>query len=437
MNEPWLVIKLLETDNSRLVKESIITAEAKAGNDIFFQGCKLALDPMITFGLKQIEVKTDENGPGLTWDDFYITVSTFIDRTCTGNLARETVNDLKNRATKDQWNFWYRRLLLKDLRCGVSDKTINKAVKNHKQYEVPIFSCQLAHDSANHESKVCGKKLLETKLDGIRILTVLYPSGKVEQFSRTGKPLYNFAQVVQQFSGVASSVSEPMVFDGEIMSSSFQDLMTQVNRKENVSTNDAILYLFDMIPLKDFKNGSYKVPQSTRSENLANWFDDKLFLQLLNVKLVKQELVDLDTSEGYERYLKINQLAIDGGFEGILIKNPDAPYENKRSTAWLKLKPFIENTLEIIRVDEGTGRFTGTMGAILCSGFDDGKEITVSVGSGFSDKLRDDIWISKDKLIGELVEIRSDAITMNQDETFSLRFPRFRHFRGFKPGEKM
>jgi hypothetical protein len=166
MREPWMVMSLLEADNSRLAKESIINEEAIESNDVFFTGCKLALDSTVTFGIKQVGEKSDETGPGLAWDDFFNTVSTFIDRSCTGNAARDAVNELMNTATKEQWNNWYRRILIKDLRCGVSDKTINKAVKKYNKYLIPVFSCQLAHDSANHETKVTGKKLIEVKLDG-------------------------------------------------------------------------------------------------------------------------------------------------------------------------------------------------------------------------------------------------------------------------------
>jgi len=35
------------------------------------------------------------------------------------------------------------------------------------------------------------------------------------------------------------------------------------------------------------------------------------------------------------------------------------------------------------------------------------------------------------------VEVRADAITSNQDGTYSLRFPRFKTFRGFETGEKI
>ena len=42
-------------------------------------------------------------------------------------------------------------------------------------------------------------------------------------------------------------------------------------------------------------------------------------------------------------------------------------------------------------------------------------------------------------MIGQIVEVRADAITQNQDTTneWSLRFPRFLRFRGFEIGEKL
>jgi hypothetical protein len=69
MNTPWQVISDLETHNLRTNKEQIIEAEALAGNDEFFSGCRLALDSMITFGVKQVDTKTG-NGTGLSWETF-------------------------------------------------------------------------------------------------------------------------------------------------------------------------------------------------------------------------------------------------------------------------------------------------------------------------------------------------------------------------------
>jgi DNA ligase-1 len=442
MSDPcYTVISSLEDHPSRLNKEAIVLAQAEAGNNEFFEGCRLALDPMITFGIKQVPEKKDEDGAGLPWDSFTLALTGFVTRQVTGNTARDVIQAMMKSATKAEWNGWYRRILIKDLRCGTSEKTINKVVeKKYASYAIPVFSCQLAHDSANHESKVSGKKLIEVKLDGVRVITIVRSDGRVDMFSRNGKELVNFPHIVEQISAVvkAKSASKDMdlVLDGEIMSSSFQDLMTQVHRKSDVKANDAILNLFDVLPLEDFEKGTYDKTQQVRSTMVSFWVDQNKD-QLPNVTALTNELVDLDTDEGQTRYKEINAKAVAGGYEGIMIKDPEAGYECKRSVAWLKLKPFIEVSLEVVDVEEGTGRNVGRLGAIVCQGVDDGKAIRVNVGSGFSDSDRDSYWASRDSLLGQIVEVRADAVTQNQDGTYSLRFPRFLRFRGFEVGEKI
>ena len=438
MSDPcYSVISTLEDHNSRLDKEAIILAQAEAGNSQLFEGLRLCYDAMITFGLKQIPEKKDEDGPGLDWDSFSLITTGFVNRSFTGNLARDTVANMMKSATKAQWNGWYRRILIKDMRAGFSENTVNKVVeKKWPNYAIPVFSCQLAHDSANHESKVCGQKLIEVKLDGVRVITIVYPSGRVDQFSRNGKELVNFPHVKEQLAKVAQGFTEPMVLDGEIMSGTFQDLMKQIHRKSSAKANDAVLNLFDALPLSQFEQGESATTQEQRSEWLKAWFDANE-TALPNVTVVAQETVDLDTAAGQERYKEINALAIKGGYEGIMLKDPSAGYKCKRSVAWLKLKPFIEVSLTVVAVEEGTGKNVGRLGALVCEGDDDGRRILVNVGSGFSDDQRIDYWNNRKKVVRKVSEVRADAITQNQDGTYSLRFPRFLRFRGFVNGEKI
>ena len=437
MDRPEYVISALQDHPSRLNKEAIILAQAQAGNKDFFEGCRLALDPMITFGLKKIPERTGPDGPGMDMEAFTLAITGFVSRQVTGNTARYMIDNMMESSTNRQWNDWYRRILIKDLRCGVSDKTINKVVeRDFPDFIIPIFGCQLAHDSSNHESKLEGRKLVEVKLDGVRVITVVYPDGRVIQFSRNGKELTNFDLIREQFRKTCTGITEPVVFDGEVMSSSFQDLMKQVHRKSDVKTNDAVLYLFDYLPLEDFEKGLWARTQKERSEKLVHWKD--LWLEETpNIKILDQVELDLDTEEGQKEFSAINKMAIENGYEGIMIKDPEAPYECKRSTAWLKLKPFIEVSLEVIDIEEGTGRNVGRLGALVLEGVDDGREIRVNCGSGFSDNDRGVFWTGRDSLFGQIVEVRADAVTQNQDGSYSLRFPRFLRFRGFEIGEKI
>jgi len=433
MLKPWEVVAELEADASRLAKEAIIKRESIAGNDELFRGFRAAYDAMVTFGVKKVEEKSGD-GKGITSDAFWKTADSLSSRQVTGIAALTAINYLRMNATEQEWNQWYRRILIKDMRCGTSDTTVNKHAD--KKYAVPVFSCQLAHDGANHESKVSGKKLVEVKLDGVRVITIVYPSGAVSMFSRNGKELVNFPHIAKQISKHAIFFQEPMVLDGEVMSSSFQDLMKQVHRKSDVESNDAVLNLFDILTLKDFQAGLSSRTQIERSTWLKQWFTP-LADHMPNVDIVGQVLLDLENPEHQAKFKEINAQAIAGGYEGIMIKDPDAPYETKRSVAWLKQKPYIEVSLTVVGTEEGTGKNEGRLGALIVEGTDDGKLIRTNVGSGLTDDNRITYWAARDNLVGNIVEVRADAVTQNQDGTYSLRFPRFKGFRGFEPGEKL
>ena len=444
--QPQEVIAKLEADNSRLAKEAVIQSAMEEGLDEFFVGLRMALDPLVTFGVKQVPERSDVlTGQGLSWGNFETLANQLIKRELTGHAARDAIELAMGVATTEQWNMFYRRILIKDLRCGVSEKTVNKVAKKFPQYSIPIFTCPLAHDSANHEKKMIGKKQVEVKLDGVRVITVIQgdtshgKASRVEMFSRNGKQFHNFGHIIAEIEAVIKDSPPPydLVLDGEVMSANFQDLMKQVHRKDGKQSKDAVLHLFDMCPLSEFQKGIWDKPQSFRSQAVKAWVEqNKNVLQ--HVQALDWEDVDLDTPEGQNRFVELNKAAVDGGYEGVMIKDTNAPYECKRTHSWLKAKPFIEVTLKVADVEEGTGRNEGRLGAIIVEGEDDGYNYSLNCGSGFTDAQRDEYWAERDSLIGQLVEVRADARTQSQDsETYSLRFPRFKCFRGFEAGEKV
>lgn len=434
------VIKKLESDNSRLFKESVIEQEIKNNNTVFFEGCQMALDKLHVFGVKQVPEST-KDGPGCSWEQFKELARKLNNRTATGHAARDLIQFHMDIATQDQWNNWYRRILIKDLKCGVSEKTINAVAKKSKkpEYMVPVFSCMLAHDSANHEKKLIGKKLLDYKLDGVRVLAIYdADTDSVAMYSRNGKQFHNFGHIEKEIvDTLASKFTESMVLDGEMVSSSFQALMKQVHRKDNVEATDAKFALFDVLTLKEFKQGKSNLGCWDRHQQLQDLLADAKADS--NMFVVDKVECDFDTEQGQKTFKEYNATAIEKGFEGIMIKDRNAPYECKRSHYMLKAKPFIEVSLEVVATEEGTGRNAGKLGALICEGTDDGKFIKVNVGSGLTDDNRDEFWTNKDKLVGQIVEVRADAITKNQDadNEWSLRFPRFLRFRGFEAGEKI
>jgi DNA ligase-1 len=435
--QPQAIIQSLEADNSRLAKEEILKQAADAELTEFFDGVRMALDNLYTFGVKQVPVKDEEGGQGLAWTNFLELADGLYRRTLTGHAARDAVKLAMDVATKEQWNDWYRRILIKDLRCGVSEKTVNKVLKKSTIAPVPVFECMLAHDGANHEAKITGKKLVEPKLDGVRCLTVIdFESRTVIQYTRNGKVLENFGHITEYLEKFIDEFGRSYVLDGEVVSNSFNELMTQVHRKSDVQATDARLVVFDIIPLVEFKQGQSVMGQRRRTkflrENFSNIIADSGCMEI-----IAQREFDLDVFTDEIEFKDYNKQAIAAGFEGILIKDPDAKYECKRSASWLKQKPFIEVSLAVTAVEEGTGRNVGKLGAVVCDGEDDGKTIVVNVGSGFTDEQRAEFWAAKESLVGQVIEVRADAVSQNRDGTYSLRFPRFLRFRGFKVGEKI
>ena len=441
--QPQTIIQRLEADNSRLAKEDILKSAVEENLTEFFDGIRMALDNLYTFGVKQVPVKEADSGQGLSWDNFLELADSLYRRRLTGHAARDAIALAMDVATKEQWNDWYRRILIKDLRCGVSEKTVNKVLKGSAIAAVPVFECMLSHDSQNHESKVSGKKILQKKLDGVRCLTVVdYESRTVTQYTRNGKVLENFPHITKYLEDNLDNIARSYVIDGEMMSSSFQDLMKQVHRKDNVQSQDSVLNVFDILPLHEFKQGKSAMGQRRRLNFLKENFS-KIFGDSGCIEIVPWIEVDLDSLVGEVEFKDFNKKMLDEGYEGVMIKDVDAPYECKRSASWLKMKPFIEVSLTVTAVEEGTGKNEGRLGALVCDGVDDGKRIIVNVGSGFTDDQRIEFWAAYQadpaSLVGQVVEVRADAATRSQDseDTWSLRFPRFLRFRGFAKGEKI
>jgi len=425
--EAWKIIQELESDNSSLFKQSVLEQHIGAfGNKEFVEGLQLCLDPLVTFGVKQVPI-TSTMGAGVSWHDFKLLANELINRGLTGYAARDAIQTMAENCTIDQWNDWYRRILIKDLRCGTGAKLINKVQKD----TIPLFGCMLAHDGAKHPKKITGECFIEYKYDGVRVIAIVQ-NGDATLYSRNGKLLENFPHINEALS---RSEFEGLVFDGEVMSEDFQTLMKQVHRKEGAQTEDSYLAIFDMLTLEEFNAGGTDMTAFERRERLisvSSYFGYR-------TQLVQAINLNLDSENGQEAFKEMNKLALEEGYEGLMIKPIDQGYKCKRSHAWLKIKPFIEVTLKVVALEEGTGKNEGGLGALVVEGDDDGKFFHLNVGSGLTDENREQIWADQDNVIGQLVEIRADAATQSQDaeDTWSLRFPRFKTFRGFELGEKL
>lgn len=452
MSAGW-INKLNESD-SRLHKEAILESAlamaiiGDAGSIRLLKYLRMCYNPFVTFGVRQVPTTAGITEAANPWNEFDEVMAQLAKRELTGHAARDAILEISAKFDSDEWNTFCRPILLKDIRAGISEKTINKVCKK-TEYEIPVFSCQLA-TSMDGRPEMKGVKRLEPKLDGVRALFMVefnsedsglsrYPI--VTCYSRNGKVFENFDHISNQIMAHADVLSKKckvmghsmfdgFVLDGEVIGKSFNELMKQARRKSDVTAEDSIFYAFDVLPLADFRRGHWNAQLEKRIATLEEM--RPLFDKMDNVDLLPHINVDLDTAEGRDQFQRYCNDKVAEGFEGVMIKELKAPYLCKRTTEWLKYKPVITVDLEVIDVEEGTGKNIGRLGALVCHGVDHGKTITVNCGSGFSDIQRDDIWTNRSVVVGQTVEILADAVSQNQDGTYSLRFPRFVRFRDDK-----
>ena len=448
MSASW--VKKLNLSDSRLHKEDVIKQALEASvlgsqNAInFLSFVKACYNPYVVFGVRQVPDTvgiTDAENP---WEEFNELMCQLCQRRLTGHAARDAIQSMAERFDSDEWNTFLAPVLRRDLRAGISDKTINKICKK-TDYEIPIFGCQLATNSEGRP-EMKGTKRLEPKLDGVRALFTVIPSDfglTIVCYSRNGKVFENFGHIEEQISnnftkmvracnGVdqGRSLIDGFVLDGEVIGNTFQELMRQARRKDNVQADDSVFNIFDIIPLSDFREGHWNAQLRKRIALLDAM--RPVVDTLPNVELLPHIMVDLDTAAGKDQFNRYCRDMVEAGFEGVMVKELEAPYICKRSTDWMKFKPVYDYDLTVIGIEEGTGKNQGRMGALVCEGVDDDKHITVNVGSGYTDVERQSYWDDKESVIGQTAVVMADAITQNQDGSYSLRFPRFKTFRDDK-----
>jgi DNA ligase-1 len=461
--KPYEVIQALQATSSKLEKEQIVRDAFLSGCYDFFRGARLAYDALVTFGVKKAPKldEADDAVSTVTYTDFVILADQLRQRQLTGHAARDAIDDFLQRCSVVEWNDFYRRVLLKDLKVGASESTINKAlkslVKDHptaSEFIIPVFSVQLApSESYNRQtiSKLRGNVLVDIKYDGMRLSTTLdKEADEVIQYSRTGLVNESFPHVREALKRLMHKLPASCMIDGEIVGSSFNALMRKAT-KAGADTTDTTLIIFDIVPLDDFRAKFSPKTQLERHEVLVALKESGVVDECApggELYILPKTPLNLDTEEGqkalfdlFEEVMRLREK--DKKFEGLITKKPDAGYKCKRWNAWEKVKPYVDASLEVVGFEEGKPdtKNAGGLGALICRGQDGDMMIEVRVGSGFTDAERKAWWANPELVMGFIAEV--EAHEFSQDESkegtnmWSMRHPRLKGWRGGKPGEKM
>lgn len=273
----------------------------------------------------------------------------------------------------------------------------------------PLLSCEVPLDKVNFPIYV------STKFDGIRAMVI-----DSIVYSRSLKPIRN--KHVQKLFGKP----EYNGFDGELIVGDiyakdvFQKTTSGVMSKDGEP--DVTFHVFDLWNLPD---EDYESRQSVLQDLLLQ--DDTMS------SVVYTMIHKCHTAEDLDFFLKHEEKV---GGEGLIGRNPKGRYKYGRSTPKeqfsMKFKFFKTEEFEVIGFTERMHNSNeqkrdelgyaerssakegmipmNTLGSLVLKYGGD----TFNCGTGFSDALRDEIWVNQDKYLGKLASIRYMSVGMDK-----------------------
>lgn len=416
MKEIIKLFKQIQETSSTNDKKAIISANKD--NELFKKCLRFLLDTNITTGiadskLRKVDKKILQQKATIKFNNF----EEVMDYLKINNTGRnEDIANVKGFiydhyiADDDEFMF-YVQMVTKKYKLGADKKVVNACIPNL----IPTFNVQLG--TPIEKIKLTGneKIFISRKLNGTRCTFI-----GDKCMTRQGKEYTGLNHIIADLQKL---VGTNTFIDGELLYKNKEGLSdseafqkgTGIAMSKDSDKSELKLVVFDMFPLDEFKNGKSKEPYSNRKKQLIE-LDKKIKeLGTENLEIIQMCYEGYDHSEIW----KWLDYAEQNDWEGVII-NLDTPYECKRTKNLIKVKKFYTYDLEVIGVEEGTGRNKGTLGALVVKY----KNNTVNVGSGFTDEERSYYWNNQDEIIGRVIEVKYKEITTDKKTGLeSLQFP--------------
>lgn len=416
-------LKKLNSTNSSNEKLEIlksISDETKR----FFEVC---YNPRITFGIKKIPQYSKQSNDISLSEAIDFVLKNFNTRKLTGNAAIEALQHLLSHTEEPET---LEKLIQRNAECGINISMLNKAFGKRFIKEIPCMLAQPMNQKTL--AKIKFPAISQLKCDGMRCI-IIKENNTINAFSRNGSPL----EIIHILDKIKDYNKDSFIVDCEIIGLENNEVMSrQVSNGlcnkliRNTISQEELLKLG--IQVWDFIEGEDdKTPYNKRLEKAKEFVKD---LNDNSIQLVESKVVNsLEEAQSH-----FNE-KLEQGLEGIILKNVDNIWENKRSNDLVKFKEELTIDLKVVDVIPGTGEFEGGLGALVCE-TECGK-LKVNIGTGFSleDRgLKNDLSDGKKKVVviedfekvksrylGEIVEVMYNAIIEDKNSsTKSLFLPR-------------
>lgn len=375
---------------------------------------KFLLNPRVITGIDEAKInkKIKPMRAPLIMD--FENLFTYLEQNNTGRDSDITVCQMFIERQEPELRGFVSSVITKSLKLGVDVKTVNAVYGNDF-----IIQHEVQQGSPRDKLRLKAGEVfyLTQKLNGVR---GTYQNGTL--ISRQGIPFTGLEHILKELDTVETLYGNQVVFDGELIRKNMNGLSDNDNFKCGtgiINSDDGDktcieFVIFDMLPADEFMIG-----KSTAIYKERRFILDQTFAKY-NFQHVRVVPVLYSGSD----IRKIDELLEDAdrrGWEGLML-NKDVPYYCKRHTGLVKIKTFKFSDLKIVGYEEGSGKYTGMLGAIIV----EYKGNTINVGSGFTDEQRTEYWENRDWLVGKIAEIKyKDESSDKKTGAKSLQFPIF------------
>jgi len=264
------------------------------------------------------------------------------------NIGRSNETTPKEQAEAESKSKWDKKHN-KDYHINIEDCKQKTKVANLGGY-LPMLAQSHNKHATKHLKYPC---YVQPKLDGLRCIATKTEEG-VKLWFRSGKEITTMNHIVKALEPV---MEEGDILDGELYAhgedfNSFTGAI-RANKNLNPETTEKIQYCI------------YDIPRISSLDENDHYYNR---LGVFKERIINDPIVSIKTLtvHNFEEAMYHYKTFIEEGYEGIMFRNTDMPYEQKRSYNLLKYKEFIDDEFIIVGAEEGKGILQGHVGSFVC-----------------------------------------------------------------------
>ena len=405
------ILRQLENCSGTLEKIEILTTYST--NEPFKRMLWWALNPYKKFGLKNLPFAATQLGnppSSANWGDVDEFLTRASNRQVTGDALREECQQLLKCLVPAQREV-VRRVILKDLRCGLGATLVNKAIPGL----IPEFGIMLAQPLEEKHIKRLQKEAFvyfQPKKNGDRSAHVI---NEGQAYSRNGHEQLNYGHITKALTEVCRRAQSEFTFDGEVINADFWGTR-KVKKLAGNEAGNAVLHVFDIVEASDWAESSTETYNIRRKKLKNIW--DYVSPEMPLVRVPSYRIKGSDVT--WELVEEWRHKFVEAGDEGLIIRL-DTPYNFKTRNSLFKRKVMMEGDFMIMEIREGeAGKKYEDMAAKIL--VDLGKGESCEVGLKGDIETRKELWKHRNKYVGMMCEVHFQEWTECEDGYKKLQF---------------